>query len=164
MTAIAAAALLADRRAGDLLVEYDAFVNAIDLNPAQRSQRRRAARRFLERHGDPQTWLDERSTPTRLVDLHRLKAWPWLTWLVIDRRVRADLELLLAKPGGVDIGVWWALANQADITTATMTATGLGWSPNWTRQVLGHTAPVLCLWLDKPFAALSDGDFDQAAA
>ena len=29
-------------------------------------------------------------------------------------------------------------------------AAGLGWSPNWTRQVLRHTAPVLCLWLDKP--------------
>ena len=122
-----------------------------------------AARRFLERHGDPQRWLDERPTAARLVDLHRLKAWPWLTWLIIDRRVRVDLELLLAKPGGVDLGVWWTLANQADVTAATETAAGLGWSPNWTRQVLRHTAPVLCLWLDKPLSALTDDDFDRAA-
>lgn len=94
------------RRHGDVLADYDAFVDAIALNPAQRSQRRRAARRFLERHGDPQHWLDERPTVARLLDLHRLKAWPWLTWLIIDRRVRVDLELLVAKPGGVDLGVW----------------------------------------------------------
>lgn len=150
------------RRASDVLVDYEMFVDAIAVNPAQRSQRRTAARRFLEHHGDPQRWLDERPTAARLVDLHRLKAWPWLTWLIIDRRVRVDLELLLAKPGGVDLGVWWTLANQADVTTATETAAGLGWSPNWTRQVLQHTAPVLCLWLDKPLSALTDDDFDRA--
>jgi integrase len=164
VTATAAATPLAARRTVDAVADYDAFVDAIGLNPAQRSQRRRAARRFLERHGDPQRWLDERPTPARLVDLHRLKAWPWLTWLIIDRRVTVDLELLLAKPGGVDIGIWWTLANQADIATATTTAAGLGWSSNWTRQVLGHTAPALCLWLDKPLAALTDDDFDLAAA
>lgn len=141
------------RRDGDLLADYEAFINAIAVNSAQRSQRRTAARQFLERHGDPQCWADERPTAARLLDLHRLKAWPFLTWLIIDRRVRVDLELLLAKPGGVDLGVWWTLANEAEITAATETAAGLGWSPNWTRQVLRHTAPVLCLWLDKPLSA-----------
>ncbi len=164
MTAIFAAAIqVEDRQSSDVLADYEAFINAIDLNPAQRSQRRSAVRRFLERHSDPQRWLDERPMPARLVDLHRLKAWPWLTWLIIDRHVGVDLELLLAKPGGVDLGVWWALANQDDIATATATATGLGWSPNWTRQVLRHTAPVLCLWLDKSISVLADDDFDHAA-
>ena len=107
--------------------------------------------------------MNTRPTPVRLVDLHRFKAWPWLTWLIIDGRVTVDLELLLAKPGGVDLGLWWTLANQGDIITATTTAAGLGWSPNWTRQVLRHTAPVLCLWLDKPIAHLTDDDFDRAA-
>lgn len=136
-------------RAGDVLADYDRFIDAIAASSAQRSQRTTAARRFLERHGDTQLWLDERPTAARLVDLHRLKAWPFLTWLIIDRRVRVDLELLLAKPGGVDLGLWWTLANHVDVTAATETAAGLGWSQNWTRQVLGHTAPVLCLWLDK---------------
>ena len=45
-----------------------------------------------------------------------------------------------------------------------MTAAGLGWSPNWTRQVLRHTAAVLCLWLDKPLSAVIDDDFDRAVA
>ena len=108
-----------EHQRGELLADYDAFVDAIGLNPAQRSQRRRAARRFLERHGDPQTWMNTRPTPARLIDVHRLKAWPWLTWLIIDRRVRVDLEVLLAKPPGVDIGLWWTLANRAETCAPT---------------------------------------------
>ena len=162
MTAVAVHMLHEDR-CDDLLADYVAFVDAIGLNPEQRSQRRRAARRFLERHGDPQTWMNTRPTPARLVDLHRLKAWPWLTWLIIDRRVSVDLEVLLAKPSGIDIGLWWTLANRGEVSAATSTAAVLGWSANWTRQVLRHTAPVLCLWLDKPLAELTDDDFDRAS-
>jgi hypothetical protein len=36
---------------------------------------------------------------------------PFLTWLLIDRRARADLESLLAKPGGVNLGQWWIIAH-----------------------------------------------------
>ena len=157
MTAVAAI----DVRRGDLFGDYVAFVDSLGVNSAQCSQRKRAARRFLDRHGHPIEWM-ERPTPIRLVDLHRLKAWPWLTWLMIDRRVRPDLELLLAKPPGVDVGLWWTLANQADVAAASDVAAGLGWSSNWTRQVLRHTAPVMCLWLDKSLLELTDADFDVA--
>jgi integrase len=146
---------------GDHLEDYELFVDSIDVNSAQRSQRKRAARRFIDRHGDPHAWMT-RPTATRLVDLHRLKAWPWLTWLFIDRRLRPDLELLLAKPGGVDVGLWWTLANDVDVAAAAEVASGLGWSLNWTRQVLRHTAPMLCLWLDKSLSDLTDDDFDTA--
>lgn len=146
---------------GDVVGAYEAFVDALGLNGPQRSHRKLAARRFLERHGDLDAWM-QRPTPTRLRDLHRLHGWPLLTWMWVDGRLHADLELLLAKPGGVDIGLWWTLAHDDDVTAATRTATGLGWSPNWTRQVLRHTAPVLCLWLEKPLTALTDGDFDAA--
>ncbi len=152
-----------EHRCAELLADYGAFVDAIGLHPEQRTQRRRVARWFLERHGDPQTWMNTRPTSARLVDLHRLKAWPWLTWLIIDRRVSADLEVLLAKPSGVDIGLWWTVANRGEVSAATSTAAALGWSTNWTRQVLRHTAPVLCLWLDKPLAELTDDDFDRAS-
>jgi integrase len=160
VTALAAA--LNGTRVGDLLDDYVAFVDSLDVNSAQRSQRKRAARLFLERHSDPGVWM-QRPTPVRLVDLHRLKAWPWLTWLMIEGRVHPDLELLLAKPPGVDVGLWWTLANQADVTAASETAAGLGWSANWARQVLRHTAPVLCLWLGKRLVELIDADFDAAA-
>ncbi len=64
----------------DLVGDYERFVNSIELNSAQRSQRKLAAHRFIERHGDLHSWMT-RPTSTRLLDLHRLKAWPWLTWL-----------------------------------------------------------------------------------
>ncbi len=147
----------------DLIGDYEHFVDSIELNSEQRSQRKLAARRFVDRHGDLHAWM-ARPTSTRLIDLHRLKAWPWLTWLLVDRRLRPDLELLLAKPGGVDVGLWWTLANETDVCAARETAAALGWSPNWIRQVLRHTAPVLCLWLDKFLTELTDGDFNTAVA
>ena len=98
----------ADR--GEPVGDYDQFVDSIGVNSAQRSQRKLAARRFLQRHPDIRAWM-QRPTAARLGDLHRLEAWPFLTWLLIDGRVRADLELLLAKPGGVDLGHWWTIAH-----------------------------------------------------
>lgn len=149
---------LADR--GGMLGDYERFVDSLGVNSAQRSQRKLAARRVLQRHPDIEAWM-ARPTPARLADLHRLKAWPFLTWLLIDRRVRADLELLLAKPGGVDVGLWWTIAHADDVSAAHDTAATLGWSANWTRQVLRHTAPVLCLWLNKTIGELTDDDFDR---
>ena len=145
MTAVA---LVPVDRPADLLGDYGLFVDELAVNDSQRWQRRRAARSFLERHLDLAQWMT-RPTSARLVDLHRHKALPLITWLVIDGRLRPDLELLLAKPGGVDLGTWWSIAHANDVAFAHGVADRLGWSPNWTRQVLRHTAPVLCLWLDK---------------
>jgi hypothetical protein len=86
------------------------------------------------------------------------------TWLVIEGRLRPDLELLLAKPGGVDLGVWWAAAHADDVQFANAVAERFGSSPNWARQVIRHTAPVLCLWLGKTLGKtlgeLTDDNFD----
>ena len=161
MTALAAVHNLA--RDEDILGDYEQFVDAIGVNSAQRSNRKLAARRFLQSHQDLGAWM-ARPTPVRLRDLHRLQGWPFLTWLFVDGRLRPDLELLLAKPGGVDIGLWWTIANLDEVTAARQAAINLGWSPNWTRQVLRHTAPVLCLWLDKVLTGLTDCDFDDALA
>jgi len=146
----------------DLLSDYECFVDALDLDPRQRWQRRRAGRVFLERYPDVAAWMC-RPTSARLADLHRFKAWPLFTWLVVDGRLRADLELLLAKPGGVDLGTWWSIAHAEDVGLAYEVAQRLGWSPNWARQVIRHSAPVLCLWLAKTFTQLTDDDFDAAA-
>ena len=147
----------------DLLVDYYGFVDALHLDSSHRSLRRLAARRFCDLHPDPAVWMT-RPTAARLVDLHRHKAWPFLTWLLVDGRLQADLELLLAKPGGVDIGGWWSLAHADDVARAGWVAARLGWSPNWSRQVVRHTAPVLCLWLSKTLIELTDADFDGLAA
>lgn len=50
----------------DVLGDYERFVDSIAVNSAQRSQRKRAARRFMQRHGDLDVWMT-RPTATRLV-------------------------------------------------------------------------------------------------
>src|SRR5215216_3479446 len=125
---IAAAEVVVAERPVDLLADYERFVDALDLDPRQRWQRRRAARLFLERHPDLAAWMT-RPTSARLIDLHRLKAWPLFTWLVVDGRLQPDLELLLAKPGGVDLGTWWSIAHADDLVAAREVAERLGWSP-----------------------------------
>lgn len=158
----AAAELGVEERPGDLLADYERFVDAVGVNDKQRWERCRAARVFLARHHDLTAWMT-RPTSARLADLHRVKAWPLFTWLVVDGRLQPDLELLLAKPGGVDLGAWWSIAHADDVVLAHDVAERLGWSSNWARQVIRHTAPVVCLWLGKTFTQLTDDDFDSAA-
>jgi integrase len=159
---VTAATARAIGTAGDVLGDYERFVAGLDVNPSQRWQRRRAARAFLARHCDLEVWM-ARPTAARLADLHRLKAWPLLSWLFVEGHLRPDLELLLAKPGGVDLGVWWSDAHPDDVRLAHEIAERLGWSPNWARQVIHHSAPVLCLWRGKTLSKLTDDDFDVAA-
>ncbi len=156
-------ACAADVKQTDLLAEYARSVDRLALGPSHRAQRRRAARLFLERHGDLGTWMT-RPTSARLVDLHRLKAWPFFTWLVVEGRLQPDLELLLAKPGGVDLGACWSAVHREEVDRFHEIAKRLRWSPNWARQVIRHTAPVLCLWRGKALRELSDDDFDRVAS
>lgn len=95
MTASAAPAVALD----DLLGAYKEHVEAWALDPMGRL---RSARRFLAHHPDLRAWL-ARPTPARVADLHRDKAWPLIVWAAVSGRLRADAELLLAKPGGVDL-------------------------------------------------------------
>lgn len=162
MTAVAAVGDVTSQPR-DLLGDYLAFVERLDVDKGVKSSRRVAARRFLERHPSLEAWMS-RPTPARLADLHRHKAWPLLTWAAVDERIHVDLELLLAKPGGVDVGMWWRLAHPDDETTARRAAGDLGWSVNWTRQVIRHTMPVLCLSLDKTLTEIAVDDFAVAAS
>lgn len=147
----------------DLLAAYGRSVDRLEVSAGHRAQRRHAARCFLERHGDLAAWMG-RPTSARLIDLHRLKAWPFFTWLVLEGRIHPDLELLLSKPGGVDLPACWTAVHREDVDRLQEIAQRLRWSRNWSRQVIRHTAPVLCLWLGKAPRELSDEDFDQAAA
>jgi integrase len=156
------AAVDAAERRNDLLAGYERFVDDLAVNDKQRWERRRAARLFLGRHPDLTAWMT-RPTSARLADLHRAKAWPLFTWLAVDGHLRPDLELLLAKPPGVDLGTWWSIAHAEDVELADDMAGRLGWSPNWAHQVVRHTMPVVCLWLGKTVRQLTDDDFDAAA-
>ena len=100
-----------------------------------------------------------RSTPARLADLQRLKAWPFVSWCFVQRHLVPDLELLLAKPSGCGLPVEWA-ANDPDSAAAIAEAAAvLGWSANWLRQVRLLAASTICLHTGKRVRELDEPDF-----
>ncbi len=105
----------ADDRLGpaDLLEGYRAYVDALPVNTGSRCARVRAARAFVHRNPDLSGWMS-RATPVRLGDLHRGKAWPFLSWLILEGQLRPDVELLLGKPGGTGLPTEWATRHGAD--------------------------------------------------
>jgi integrase len=151
------------RPTASLLADYDGYVAGLPVGDGPRYERRRCARRFLQQHPDPVRWM-RRPTPARLADLHRADAWPFVTWCFTEDRLRPDLELLLAKPGGVDLPAAWAARFPEDVQALQRAAKALGWSANWTRQVTWLTASSFCLHLGKQIHEVTDDDFNAVLA
>jgi site-specific recombinase XerD len=143
----------------DLLAAYGEFVTALAVGRAQRWARLRAARLFLNAHPNLEAWMT-RPTPARLTDMRRLKAWPFLSWCLVEGHVRADLELLLAKPGGCGLPEAWCARHADEVTMVAEAGRLLGWSGSWTRQVSVLALSLLCLWAGKPLSSISDGDVE----
>lgn len=142
----------------DLLAGYDAHVDGLPVAAGVRFERRRAARRFLRDHPDLTTWM-RRTTGARLTDLHRLDAWPFVSWCLVEGHLAADLELLLAKPGGVGLPTAWAARHPDDVAALAEAGRVLGWSENWVRQVSLLAACTVCLHTGKRVPELTDADF-----
>lgn len=147
----------------DLMAAYAAHVAGLAIGDGSRHARRLAARRFLERHPDLGVWMD-RPTPARVADLHRMKAWPFVVWAAVSGRLHVDVELLLAKPGGVDLSIVWERLHPGEIERAEAVGRGLGWSDNWVRQVARHSLPVVCTWAVKGLDHLNDDDLERFRA
>ena len=160
MVSIAAAALTTapKRSAAELLAEYRVDVDSMPVNKSVRCARRRAAHLFLQRYPDVSVWM-RRSTAARLVDLHRLKAWPFVSWCFVHRHLVPDIELLLAKPAGCGLPVEWAEHDPDNLVAIAEVAAVLGWSQNWQRQVGLLAASTICLHTGKPVRQLADEDF-----
>jgi len=142
----------------DLLADYFEHVDTLPILPGVRSDRCRCARKLLDRHPDLQVWM-ARPTPARLLDLHRSEAWPFVIWCAVHRKVRVDAELLVCKPGGVDLSVVYEAAYPGDIARLTRIGLELGWSVNWVRQAARLALPVICTWAGKTLDQLGDEDF-----
>ena len=138
---VAAAGPRSLKRCVDLLGAYDRYVARLSINDGCRYARRRAARRLLARHPELGAWMT-RPTPARLADLHRADAWPFVVWCLVAGYLRADAELLLAKPSGVELASVWDAAHPGDAARVAQVGQRLGWSTSWTRQVCRHT----CRW------------------
>jgi hypothetical protein len=141
----------------DLLAAYQRRVAGLPINHGCRSARLRGARRLLARHPDLGAWMT-RPTPARLADLHRADAWPFVVWCFVAGHLRPDAELLLAKPGGVELASVWDAAHPGDAARVAQVGQRLGWSANRTRQVCRHTLPVVCLAAGKTLDELTEGD------
>lgn len=141
----------------DLLALYERHVAGLPISDGSRWARKRAARRLLERFPDLEAWM-RRPTPARLLDLHRADAWPFVVWCFVDGHLRPDVELLLAKPGGVELSSVWNDAHPGDAARVAEVGRALGWSANWIRQVCQHALPVVCLAAGKGLDELTDDD------
>ena len=104
------------------------------------------------------------ATPVRLGDLHRGKAWPFLSWLILEGQLRPDVELLLGKPGGTGLPTEWATRHGADRDRLIRAGRQLGWSENWVRQVSLLAASTLCLHAGVPLDGLRDEHFTDLLA
>lgn len=146
------------RSAAELIAAYDAQVDTMRLCASERSARHRSARRFVQRFPDLAVWM-RRPTPARLTDLHRLKAWPFISWCFVQRHLVPDVELLLAKPGGCGLPVEWAAHEPDNVAAVAEAAAVLGWSSNWRRQVGLLAASTICLHAGKRVRELTEDDF-----
>jgi hypothetical protein len=146
------------RSAAELIAAYDTHVDTVMHCASVRVARHRSARRFVERFADPAGWMC-RPTSARLMDLHRLKAWPFVSWCFVQRHLVADVELLLAKPGGCGLPVEWAEHEPDNLAAVAEAAAVLGWSANWRRQVGLLAASTICLHVGKLVRQLTEDDF-----
>jgi integrase len=144
--------------AAELLDAYAEHIATLQVTKPVRADRYRAALGFLGRHPDLAAWM-ARPTPQRLVDLHRAEAWPLLSWCFTHGWLRPDLELLLAKPGGVELPTVWAAQHPDQVRRVAEVGRQLGWSANWIRQVSVLALVTVCCWAGKPLGALTEDDF-----
>lgn len=107
----------------------------------------------------PWCWWMHRSTRARLADMHRLMAWPFLSWCFVHRHLAPDLELLGAKPGGCRLPAVWAAQDRDNVDAVAEAAAVLGWSKNWLRQVSLLAASTICLHTGKRVRQPSEDDF-----
>jgi site-specific recombinase XerD len=84
-----------------------------------------------------------------------------VVWCFVYGHLRPDVELLLAKPGGVELSSVWIDGHPGDAARVAEVGRQLGWSANWIRQVCQHTLPVVCLAAGRGLNELSDDDLAQ---
>lgn len=146
----------------DLLGGYARYCATLPITDKAVRDRLRSAQAFLAAHPDLDAWLD-RSLPTRLADLRRIRAWPLLSYLACEGAISLDIDLLLAKDlGGLGRSAerYWA----ADFERVTRVAVRLGWSPRWTLDVLRETLPLVLVWTGKALDGLGETDLDAFRA
>ncbi|MHB8345518.1 MAG: tyrosine-type recombinase/integrase [Ferrimicrobium sp.] len=129
----------------DLLGEYLRHVAALPCTQPAKYLRRIAVQSFLDRFDDLGAWM-QRPTRARLLDLDRTRAWPFITWCILEGRLRADLDLLASRTGGHLMA--WADRHRDEVATAMDIAHQLSWKRAWVDQVARGQLALVCMTMD----------------
>lgn len=136
-----------------LLDGYARFCHELEVSDRALRERLGLARAFLARHPDLEVWM-ARPTRSRLADLSRIKAWPFLAWAGLTGRVQLDLDLLCAK----NLGSMSATIRQLEpdaFERLWERARRLGWSYHWGRSVIDQFLPAVLAFSATRISALS---------
>lgn len=139
-----------------LLERYARFCAGLGTTDRALRDRLRLARAFLAAHPDLATWT-ARPIDARTADLRRIRAWPLVSFLVCEREIALDIDLLLAK----DLGGFGETAERywaADFARAAEAAARLRWKPGWANAVLREALALLIGWSGKRMAELGESD------
>ncbi len=145
-----------------LLDGYARFCDRLGLTDRALRDRLRLARLFLAEHPDLAAWMT-RPTRTRLADVHRIKAWPLLSWAALSGQVRVDVDLLAAK----DLGGMSATVRKLwpqDFQRLWDTARRLGWSYYWSRSIIDQFVPAVLAWSQTSIRGINTETLDGFAA
>jgi integrase len=136
-----------------LLDGYARFCHELEVSDRALRERLGLARAFLARHPDLEVWM-ARPTRSRLADLSRIKAWPFLAWAGLTGRVQLDLDLLCAK----NLGSMSATIRQLEpdaFERLWERARQLGWSYYWGRSVIDQFLPAVLAFSATRISGLS---------
>ena len=141
-----------------LLAGHAEFVATLPCQPQARRLRCRGGEVLLAAHPDLQRWMT-RPVPDRLVEVRRLRAWPFLSWAFAVGAVVPDLELLAIKGRGAHFTTWTRF-HAADAARARDAAASLGWCPEWVTRVAVNALALVCLTRQVSLDDISAGDLD----
>jgi integrase len=136
-----------------LLDGYAHFCRELEVSDRALRERLGLARAFLARHPDLEVWM-ARPTRTRLADLSRIKAWPFLAWVGLTGRVQLDVDLLCAK----NLGSMSTTIRQLEPESFERLwerARRLGWSYYWGRSVIDQFLPAVLAFAAVRISGLS---------
>lgn len=149
----------------DLLGGYLDHVATLGLSDRALRDRLRAARTFLIRHPDLDTWM-MLPVRERVGELARGGAWPLIVHAIATGQVRLDLDLAGAK-NLTGLGSAVEATDPDAFVTLRRAGADLGWTTDWVETVLRECLAVILAWYGGTTTSVTTevlDDFDAALA
>jgi integrase len=144
-----------------LMSGYVDYCHDLGVGDSALRERLRLGRAFLARHPDLDAWM-ARPLAARLVDLHRMRAWPIVSYALLTGRSGSTPTCsgpaIRAALGGSPRRC------SRPTSPAHQAATRLGWSRRWTVDVVYQCLARVLAWTQRPMATLTTADLEAFAA